>query len=277
MTAALHPSALTYNITASLLVMKQMSKGTAFVTGAARGIGKAIALRLAEDGFDVAVNDLPTSSDSLLEVVKEIKSKGRASSAHLADVSVEEDVKAMFADVVESHGGLDVMVSNAGIIRVSVEEWDRMMAVNCRGTFLCYKYAGMQMIEQGRGGRIIGAGSVAGKRVGSPFMSGYAVTKFAIHGLTQAAAMEYGPHGITVNSYGAIFLSMHGLNSDIIISTWGRPQRNACVVSFIVRQESLTIIPAVEYLDENSAEVTGAAPGTFIEFTKEWGPLNITG
>ncbi|KAJ7312970.1 acetoin reductase family protein [Mycena albidolilacea] len=226
-----------------------MSKGIAFVTGAARGIGKAIALRLADDGFDVAVNDLPESSKPLLEVVEEIKAKGRASSSHLADVSVEEEVKAMFAEVVQVHGGLDVMVSNAGIVRwatlsdMSVEDWDRIMAVNCRGMFLCYRYAGLQMVEQGRGGRIIGAGSVAGKRVGSPFMSAYAVSKFAIRGLTQAAAMEFGPHSITVNSYcpGPVYTDM------------------------------------LEFLDASSAEAVGAAPGTFIELTKDWGPLHTTG
>ncbi|KAF8176342.1 acetoin reductase family protein [Mycena galopus ATCC 62051] len=225
-----------------------MSKGIAFVTGAARGIGKAVALRLADDGFDVAVNDLPTSADSLLEVVQQIKGKGRASSPHLADISVEEEVESMFAEVVRIHGGLDVMVANAGIIRwstlsdISVEDFDRIMAVNCRGTFLCYKNAGKQMIEQGRGGRIIGAGSVAGKRVGSPFMSAYAVSKFAIRGLTQAAAAEYGPHGITVNSYapGAV------------------------------------LTPMLEYMDANSSKAIGAPRGTLIEITRNWGPIPET-
>ncbi|KAJ7234756.1 acetoin reductase family protein [Mycena haematopus] len=225
------------------------TKGVAFVTGAARGIGKAIALRLADDGFDVAVNDLPASADGLFEVVEEIKAKGRQSSSHLADVSIEEDVQSMFAEVVRVYGGLDVMVSNAGIAKwatlsdISVDDWDRIMAVNCRGTFLCYKYAGLQMIEQGRGGRIIGASSVAGKRVGSPFMSAYSVSKFAIRGLTQAAALEYGPHRITVNSYapGAILTGM------------------------------------LEYLDASSAKVIGAAPGTFIELSKDWGALDAIG
>ncbi|KAJ6482551.1 acetoin reductase family protein [Mycena sanguinolenta] len=225
------------------------TKGVAFVTGAAQGIGKAIALRLADDGFDVAVNDLPTKSDKLLKVVEEIKAKGRATSSHLADVSIEEDVRLMFANVVRDHGGLDVMVANAGIIKwsslsdMSVDDWDRIMAVNCRGTFLCYKYAGLRMIEQGRGGRIIGATSVAGKRVGSPFMSAYSVSKFAIRGLTQSAALEYGPHGITVNCYapGAILTAM------------------------------------MEYLDESGAEAVGAESGTFIELTKNWGVLGTSG
>ncbi|KAJ7722883.1 hypothetical protein DFH07DRAFT_897775 [Mycena maculata] len=182
------------------------TKGIALVTGAAQSLGKTIALRLADDGFDVAVNDLPSNAEKLAEVMNEIQAKGRASSAHIADVSIEKQVKNMVAEVVNAHGGLDVMVANAGvamwgtILNTTVEEWDRIMAINGRGTFLCYKYAGMQMIAQGRGGRIIGASSVAGKS-GFSSLSAYCSSKFAVRGLTQAAALEFGKHGITVNAY----------------------------------------------------------------------------
>ncbi|KAJ7220665.1 hypothetical protein GGX14DRAFT_559452 [Mycena pura] len=132
-------------------------KGTAIVTGAAQGIGRAIALRLADDGFDVAVNDISAKLEQLETLVAEIKQKGRQSSAHPADVSQEEEVKGMAAQVVERYGGLDVMVANAGIVHadtklteLSAKEWDRVLNVNARGTFLCYKYAGIQMIKQGR-------------------------------------------------------------------------------------------------------------------------------
>ncbi|KAJ7224625.1 acetoin reductase family protein [Mycena pura] len=185
-------------------------KGTAIVTGAAQGIGRAIALRLADDGFDVAVNDISAKLEQLETLVAEIKQKGQQSSAHPADVSQEEEVKDMAAQVVERYGGLDVMVANAGIIRVdkltelSAEQWDQVLNVNARGTFLCYKYAGIQMIKQGRGGRIIGASSLAGKQ-GRPSSGAYSASKFAVRGLTQSAdwplAQEFGPHGITVNAY----------------------------------------------------------------------------
>ncbi|KAJ7234764.1 NAD(P)-binding protein [Mycena haematopus] len=193
------------------------SKGTAFVTGAAQGIGRSIALRLAEDGFDVAVNDVPENSAKLDAVIAEIKQKGRKSSKHLADVSQDENVKQMVENVVKHHGGLDVMVANAGILgpsmtvltEVSADQWDQIMNVNARGTFLCYKYAGLQMIKQGHGGRIIGASSVAGKK-GLAFQTAYCASKFAIRGLTQAAASELGTHGITVNAYapGAVDTAM---------------------------------------------------------------------
>ncbi|KAJ6506176.1 acetoin reductase family protein [Mycena vitilis] len=181
-------------------------KGIAIVTGAAQGIGRGIALRLASDGFDIAVNDITSNADKLAELVEEIKAKGRQASAHVADVSVDLQVKGMVEEVVRTHGGLDAMIANAGVMNfasiehTSVDDWDRVMAINARGTFLCYKYAGMQMISQGRGGRIIGACSLGGKK-GGQMMSAYCASKFAIRGLTQSAASEYGPHGITVNSY----------------------------------------------------------------------------
>lgn len=177
----------------------------ALVTGAARGIGRAIALRLAEDGFDVAVNDLPGTPE-LDELVKEIQGKGRRSLCLPADISLEPEVEKIIQQVVQELGSLDVMIANAGIIYfesfqdITVESFDHIMAVNARGTMLCYKHAGKQMIAQGRGGRIIGACSQAGKQA-NPITPAYCATKFAIRGLTQAAAQEFGAHGITVNAY----------------------------------------------------------------------------
>ncbi|KAN0141608.1 NAD(P)-binding protein [Lactarius tabidus] len=185
--------------------MASLTTKVALVTGAARGIGHAIALRLAEDGFDVAVNDIPGTS-KLDELVKEIQVKGRRSLCVPADISLEPEVENIIQQVVQGLGSLDVMVANAGIISyesfqdITVESFDRLMAVNARGTMLCYKHAGKQMIAQGRAGRIIGASSQAGKQA-NPIVPAYCATKFAIRGLTQAAAQEFGPHGITVNAY----------------------------------------------------------------------------
>jgi len=181
------------------------SKGIALVTGAGQGIGRAIALRLADD-FDVAVNDIPSNVQALDSVVAEITTKGRRSIPVLADVSVEEQVKNMIDTVVAQLGGLDVMVANAGIYKegsvldCTTEDFDSLFAVNVRGTFFCYKYAGLQMVSQGRGGRIIGASSLTGKK-GAALCVGYSATKFAIRGLTQSAASDLGKHGITVNAY----------------------------------------------------------------------------
>ncbi|KAF7369257.1 NAD-binding protein [Mycena venus] len=218
------------------------SKGIALVTGAgkntfpiltlslisppAQGIGRGVALRLAEDGFEVAVNDVAANSANLDSLVAEIKQKGRESSKHIADVSQDEQVKVMVEEVVKQHGSLDVMVANAGILgpegpltEISAEQYDRVMSVNARGPFFCYKYAGIQMIKQGRGGRMIGASSLAGKRGIGP-LTAYSMSKFAVRGLTQAAAQEFAPHGITVNAY-----APGGIDTPMMIGNRDRTER----------------------------------------------------
>ncbi|KAJ6570511.1 hypothetical protein DFH09DRAFT_417128 [Mycena vulgaris] len=236
------------------------SKGTALVTGAAQGIGRAVALRLADDGFDVAVNDIANNSEKLDTLVGEIREKGRASSKYVADVSQEEQVREMVEMVVGQHGSLDVMVANAGIAgrsglaltEVTLDEWERVMNTNARGCFLCYKHAGIQMIKQGRGGRIIGASSCAGKQ-GLATQGPYTASKFAVRGLTQAAASEFGAHGITVNAYapGAVDTPMVAnatvaTGADVLtylkemspLKIVGVPEDIASLVSFLASKES---------------------------------------
>ncbi|KZV73136.1 acetoin reductase [Peniophora sp. CONT] len=179
----------------------------ALITGSARGIGRAIALRLAANGLDVALLDLPNSTDALGSVAEEVSKLGRRAVVLTADVSVEAEVKEAIRSCVEKLGSLDVMVANAGvlgpvkgILETSVEDLDRLYSINIRGVFLCYKYAAIQMIEQGRGGRIIGASSVAGKQ-GYPMLFSYSASKFAVRSMTQTSAGALGQHKITVNAY----------------------------------------------------------------------------
>ncbi|KAH9835357.1 uncharacterized protein C8Q71DRAFT_115825 [Rhodofomes roseus] len=191
--------------------MTAPSTRVAIVTGAAQGIGLSIALRFADDGLDVAVNDIAPKSSKLEEVVSQIRAKGRRSLALPGDVSNEEEVKAMVARVVEELGSIDVMVANAGIalhkpfLETTTEEWERVVAINLRGVMLCYRCAATQMIKQGRGGRIIGASSQAG-RIGTTSLAAYSATKFAVRGLTQTVALELAPHRITVNAYAPGFI-----------------------------------------------------------------------
>jgi meso-butanediol dehydrogenase/(S,S)-butanediol dehydrogenase/diacetyl reductase len=178
----------------------------ALVTGAARGIGRGIALKLASDGLDVAVNDIEANAGQLEEVAEEIRAEGVGTAAITADVSDAESVDSMVGKVVSELGELDVMVANAGIAQVEPlldlkpEDWDRMMSINLRGVFLCYQAAARQMIEQGRGGKIIGAASIVAYRP-FPLLGHYSASKWGVRGLTQAAAMEWAQYGITVNAY----------------------------------------------------------------------------
>ncbi|KAI0285432.1 NAD-binding protein [Russula aff. rugulosa BPL654] len=234
------------------------AKGVALVTGAAQGIGHAIALRLAADGYDIALNDLPAQEAVLRVTAEEVASRGRRVHCVLADVSSEIQVQTMVSDVVRVLGGLDVMVANAGIflmksfVETTAEDLDRILGVNLRGTFLCYKYAGLQMISQGRGGRIIGACSGSSKQ-GYASLSAYSSSKFGIRGLTQCAALEFGAHGITVNAYspgpvktplldGAVAIVGAEFEDQFIkgsaLGQIGLPTDIAALVSYLVSKES---------------------------------------
>lgn len=176
------------------------------ITGAARGIGKAIALRLGQDGHHIAVSDLASMKDELEATRQEIEATGVKAIAVTGNVTSPEDVKHLVATTAQQLGSLDVMIANAGIVitkptlDVTPEEYDKVHAVNNRGVFLCYTEAARQMIRQGNGGKIIGASSIAGHK-GFGLLSAYSSSKFGVRALTQACAQEWAPYGITVNAY----------------------------------------------------------------------------
>ena len=170
---------------------------SAMVTGAARGIGRAVAERLAADGLAVSVIDLTGAEEAAAAV---------GGPAHHLDVTDPDQVDAAVAAHVERFGGLDVMVANAGVavtaplLETTDEQWRRTFEVNVLGVVHCYRAAARQMIAQGRGGRLIGAASVAAHRAGK-WQSAYSASKFAVRGLSQSLAQELAEHGITVNVY----------------------------------------------------------------------------
>ena len=179
----------------------------AVVTGAARGIGAAIAQRLGRDGLHVVVADLPSMQEGVAATVEAITAAGGVATAAETDVTEEESVQALVETAVAAGGHLDVFVANAGIAQVQelidydAADFQKILDVNVTGVFTSYRQAARQMIAQGHGGKIIGAASIVAFR---PFalLGPYSATKWAVRGLTQAAAMEWAEHGITVNAYG---------------------------------------------------------------------------
>lgn len=192
----------------------------AIVTGSGRGkgLGEAMAKRLAAEGCRVVVSDIGAargaeipadaigSNSEMERIVAEIRSAGGEAIGVRCDVLEESQVEALVAQTVSQYGRLDVMVNNAGIgylmkpiVDMSQAEWDAVLGVNLRGVFFGIKYAAKQMIAQGGGGRIINIGSQASKS-GFPFAAPYVSSKHGVVGLTRTAAIELGPHRITVNT-----------------------------------------------------------------------------
>ena len=195
-----------------------MSK-SALVTGASRGIGRSIALQLAEEGYNVAVN-YAGSKDKAEAVVEEIKAKGVDSFAIQANVANGDEVKAMIKEVVSQFGSVDVLVNNAGItrdnllMRMKEQEWDDVIDTNLKGVFNCIQKVTPQMLRQ-RGCAIINLSSVVGA-VGNPGQANYVATKAGVVGLTKSSARELASRGITVNAVapGFIVSDMTGALSD---------------------------------------------------------------
>ncbi|HCZ1039840.1 TPA: 3-oxoacyl-[acyl-carrier-protein] reductase [Staphylococcus aureus] len=182
---------------------------SALVTGASRGIGRSIALQLAEEGYNVAVN-YAGSKEKAEAVVEEIKAKGVDSFAIQANVADADEVKAMIKEVVSQFGSLDVLVNNAGItrdnllMRMKEQEWDDVIDTNLKGVFNCIQKATPQMLRQ-RSGSIINLSSVVGA-VGNPGQANYVATKAGVIGLTKSAARELASRGITVNAVAPGFI-----------------------------------------------------------------------
>lgn len=182
----------------------KLSGKVALITGAAQGIGRGIALRLAKEGADIALVDL--NPEKLRHVAEEVQVLGRKASTFVADVGDREQV---FQAVEHAHstlGGLDIMVNNAGIsqvkplLDVTAEEIERIYRINVQGTLWGIQAAAEKFQALKRTGKIINACSIAGQE-GYALLGVYSSTKFAVRALTQAAAKELAVHGITVNAY----------------------------------------------------------------------------
>jgi len=186
-----------------------LSDRVAIVTGGGRGIGRAIALRLAEAGANVVANDIG-NAEPVEAVASEIKAMGRQALPVLADVSSAPDVARLVAETITAYGRIDILVNNAGIardqllMRMSEEDWDRVLTVDLKSVFLCTREVLRHMVKQ-RWGRIISLASIVGI-VGNPGQANYASAKAGIIGFTRTIAKEVASRGITVNAIAPGFI-----------------------------------------------------------------------
>lgn len=225
----------------------------AVITGSARGIGAAIALRLAKDGFDIALNDISEKSFENNDIMEHIRANGVKCEKFIADVSNSTQVEIMVKSIKELFGSIDVLVNNAGITRdgllarMSEENYDLVIAVNQKSVYNMMRYVVPVMMKQ-RSGRIINMSSVAGLH-GNAGQFNYSASKAAIIGMTKSAAKELGSRGINVNAIAPGFIStpMTDALTDeqkkaifdmIAMKRYGSVEEIAGVASFLAGKDS---------------------------------------
>ena len=241
----------------------RLKEKIALVTGASRGLGKAIALHLAEEGAQIIIN-YAKNSEKAKEVVAAVESTGGKALAMQADVSCWQEVEKMVDSIYEKFGRIDILVNNAGvnrdelIISMEKEDWDAVINTNLGGLFHCTKAVAKYMMIQ-KSGRIINMSSVAGER-GGRGQSNYAASKGGVNAFTRSVAMELAPKKVTVNAIapGVIETEMSStvirrakdfiLNS-VALKRLGQPEEIAKVVAFLASDDSSYITGEVIRVD----------------------------
>ncbi len=235
---------------------------TALVTGASRGIGKAIAISLAKEGAEVIIN-YSSSLENANKVVSEINALGGKAVPLQADISNENSVNELIKTVLERNNKIDVLVNNAGItkdgllMRMKTDDWQKVLDLNLSGVFYCTRAVSRQMLKQKKG-RIINITSVVGL-MGNPGQANYSAAKAGVVGLTQSAAKEFASRGITVNAVAPGFISTDmtkDLNSEAILSAiplgrFGDPEDVAGTVRFLAAD------PSAAYITGQTIQVDG--------------------
>ena len=241
---------------------KSLEGQTAIVTGASRGIGKAIAIFLAKEGAEVIIN-YSSSLESANTVVSEINSFGGKAYPLQADISNENSVNELIKKVLEKNNKIDVLVNNAGItkdgllMRMKTDDWQKVLDLNLSGVFYCTRAVSRQMLKQKKG-RIINITSVVGL-MGNPGQANYSAAKAGVVGLTQSAAKEFASRGITVNAVAPGFISTDmtkDLNTESILSAiplgrFGKPEDVAGAVRFLAAD------PSAAYITGQTIQVDG--------------------
>lgn len=241
----------------------ELTERVAIVTGGGRGIGRAIALKLAEAGATVIINDVG-DSEPAEGVAEEIRKMGRESLVVLADVSQSTEVASLVSNTVEKYGKIDILVNNAGItrdqliVRMSDDDWDKVLGINLKGVFVCSKAVLRPMMKQ-RWGRIISISSIVGL-IGNPGQANYASAKAGIIGLTRTIAKEVASRGITANAIAPGFIDTpmtqqlpeerkQELMNQVPLGFLGTPRDVAEVVAFLASEEARYITGQVVTVD----------------------------
>ncbi len=242
---------------------RELSGKVSLVTGSGRGIGRAIALKLAEMGSKVAINDLPDSVDGG-ETLAEIHNQGEEALLVPANVADSQNVKDMIGTIIEKWGKIDILINNAGIVRnnfilrVSDDEWDAVLDTNLRSAFLCARQALRYMVGQ-NWGRIINISSVAGI-VGRMGRVDYAASKGGLIAFTRSLAVEVGSRNITVNAIAPGFIATRLTDelspaekemvlSRTVIKRAGIPQEVAELAAFLASDRASYITGQVISID----------------------------
>ncbi|MFM5889150.1 MAG: 3-oxoacyl-[acyl-carrier-protein] reductase [Dolichospermum sp.] len=242
--------------------MSLLKDQVAIVTGASRGIGRAIALQLAFEGAKVVVN-YASSSTAADQVVAEITAAGGEAVAIQGDVSQENQVDTLIKTTLEKFQRVDILVNNAGItrdtllLRMKLEEWQAVIDTNLTGVFLCTKAVSKIMLKQ-RSGRIINIASVAGQ-MGNPGQANYSAAKAGVIGFTKTVAKELSSRGITVNAVAPGFITTdmtsdikaEGILQYIPLGRFGQPEEIAGMVRFLASD------PAAAYITGQVFNVDG--------------------
>ncbi|GAC1627653.1 MAG: glucose 1-dehydrogenase [Chloroflexota bacterium] len=248
----------------------------AIVTGAATGIGRAIATRFALDGAAVTIDFVAANRDDATATVDEITRDGGRAICVEADVSQESQVAGLIARTVEEFGRLDILVNNAGIERkvpfleVPLHLWQSILAVNLTGPFLCMREAAKQMVKQGTPGRIVNISSVH-EDLPMPTNAAYCASKGGMRMLTRTACVELAPHQITVNNIGPGAIDtpmdeslkehpdqMRALLDEIPLNRMGKPEEVANLALYLVGDDASYVTGSTFFIDGGMLRMAGS-------------------
>jgi NAD(P)-dependent dehydrogenase (short-subunit alcohol dehydrogenase family) len=263
----------------------RLDDNVAIVTGGARGIGRGIALRLADEGANIVIVEL--DEETAKTTAKEVESRGRRALVVVCDVTSSSDVQAMVGKTLSEFGHIDVLVNNAGLGQTVVEtvdldeaEWDRVMAVNITGVFICSKYVAREMIRQ-ESGKIVNISSVNGISA-PPLVVAYNASKWAVIGFTKTLAIELAPYKINVNAIcpGPVDTDFQRANmaersavmgieesdlrerlrQSIPLQRWTKPEDLGAAAAFLASDDSVHMTGEYLVVSGGLSGVSGVAP-----------------